>query len=70
MPYNLQALPLAALKEAGVARVSLPVVAVFAALRAMTETLRSLRDTGDFADLIAENRLCGMDAVAALLKRP
>lgn len=70
MPYNLQTLPLAALKAAGVARVSLPVVAVFAALRAMTEALRSIRDTGDFADLVAQRRLGGMEDVAALLRRP
>ncbi len=67
MPYNLQTLPLAALKAAGVARVSLPVVAVFAAVRAMSAALQSIRDTGDVADLMAHNRLCGMEDVAALL---
>lgn len=34
MPYNLGALSIKALKEAGVARVSLPVVAIFATVRA------------------------------------
>jgi len=69
MPYNLQSLSLAGLKATGVARVSLPVVAVFAALRAMTDTLRSIRDTGDFAEIVSQSRLGGMEDVAALLKR-
>ena len=69
MPYNLRSLSLKALKDAGVARVSLPAVAVFSALRAMTETLRSIRDTEDFAELIETGRLCGMDDVGGLLQR-
>lgn len=69
MPYNLQSLPLAALKATGVARASLPVVAVLAAVQAMTATLRSIRDTGDFAEIMAQGRLCGMADVGALLNR-
>jgi len=69
MPYNLQSLSLVALKAAGVARVSLPTVAVFTALRAMTDTLRSIRDTGDLAGVMAQERLCAMGDVAALFKR-
>lgn len=69
MPYNLRSLSLAVLKAAGVARVSFPTVAVFAALRAMTETLRSIRDTGDLAGVMAQDRLCGMEDVATLFKR-
>lgn len=51
---------------AGVARVSLPSVAVFAALRAMTDTLRSIWDTGDFAEAAAQNRFCDPADIAAL----
>jgi len=69
MPYNIRAISLKALKDAGVARVSLPMVAIFSAIRAMTETLQSIRDTADFADLLNANRLCGMEDIAALLKR-
>ncbi len=70
MPYNLQTLSLAALRAAGVARVSLPVVAVLAALQAMTAALGSIRDTGDVADLMAHQWLCSMEDVGALFRRP
>jgi len=66
MPYNRHQLSLTALKATGVARVSLPSVAVFAALRAMTDTLRSIRDTGDFAEAAAQNRFCDPADIAAL----
>ncbi len=48
---------------------SLPAVAILSAVRAMTDTLRSIRDTEDFADILDKNWLCGMEDVAALLKR-
>lgn len=69
MPYNIRTLSIRALRDAGVARVSLPMVAVLSAIRAMTETLRSIRDTGDFAEVLGTNRLCGLEDVAALVKR-
>jgi len=69
MPYNIRTMSVKALKDAGVARVSLPAVAVFSVVRAMTDTWRSIRDTEDFADILGKNQLCGMDDIAALLKR-
>ena len=69
MPYNLRTLSLKALKDAGVARVSLPAVAILATVRAIAETLRSVRDTQDFGELLEQERLCRMEDIAAMLKR-
>jgi hypothetical protein len=38
-------------------------------LIAIGASISSIRDTGEFADLMARNRLCGMADVAALFKR-
>jgi len=69
MPYNLRTMSVKALKEMGIARVSLPAVAIFAVIRAITDTLRSVRDTEDFVDILGKDRLSGMDELTALLKR-
>jgi 2-methylisocitrate lyase-like PEP mutase family enzyme len=69
MPYNLRTLSLKALKETGVARVSLPAVAIFTVVRAVTDTLRSIRDTQDFGEILEKERLCRMEDIGALLKR-
>ena len=69
MPYNSRTMSIKALKDAGVARVSLPMVAIFSAIRAMTESLQSIRDTEDFADILGANRLCDMEDITTLLKR-
>jgi 2-methylisocitrate lyase-like PEP mutase family enzyme len=68
MPYNFRTLSVRALKDAGVARVSLPAVAILSAIRAMTDTWRSIRDTEDFAEILNRNQVCGMEDIAALLK--
>ena len=68
MPYNLRTMSVKALKDAGVARVSLPAVAILSVVRAMTDTWQSIRDTEDFADILSQNRVCGMEDIAALLK--
>ena len=69
MPYNIRTMSVKALTDAGVARVSLPAVAIFSAVRAMTDSLRSIRNTEDFAEILGKNWLCGMEDIAALLKR-
>lgn len=69
MPYNIRTMSVKALKDAGVARVSLPAVAILSVVRAMTETWQSIRDTEDFADILGKNQICGMEDIAVLLKR-
>jgi len=69
MPYNIRTMSIKTLKDAGVARVSLPAVAILSVVRAMTDTWRSIRDTEDFAGILDKNQVCGMEDIAALLKR-
>ena len=69
MPYNIRTMSVKALKDAGVARVSLPAVAILSVVRAMTDAWRSIRDTEDFVDILNRNQICGMEDIAALLKR-
>ena len=69
MPYNIRTMSIKALKDAGVARVSLPAIAILSAVRAMTEVWRSIRDTEDFVDILGQHQVCGMEDIAALLKR-
>ena len=69
MPYNIRTMSVKALKDAGIARVSLPAIAIFSVIRAMTDTLRSIRDTQDFCEILEEERLCRMEDIAAMLKR-
>ncbi|MDD4870806.1 MAG: isocitrate lyase/PEP mutase family protein [Kiritimatiellae bacterium] len=69
LPYNIRTLSVKALKDAGVARVSLPAIAIFSAIRAMTDNLRSIRDREDFVDILDKSKICEMEDIAALLKR-
>ncbi len=69
MPSSFRAMSIKDLKDAGVARVSLPVVAILSAIRAMTDAWRSIHATEDFAEILNRNQVCGMEDIAALLKR-
>jgi len=69
MAYNIRTMSVKALKEAGGARGSIPAIAILSSIRAMTDALRSVRDTEDFAEVLGNNRICGMEDIAALLKR-
>lgn len=62
MPYNL-GLSVAQLRECGVARLSLPSLMIFAAIRAMERALQSVRDTDGFAGLVEQDLTCSMDYV-------
>jgi len=69
MPYNFRTMSVKALKDAGVARVSLPAVAILSTVCAMTDVWQSIRDTEDFTEILGKNQVCGMEDIAALLKR-
>lgn len=58
LPYNLQTLSIANLRDTGVARISLPAIAVFSAIRAMKQALRSIIDDESFQHLQQMNILC------------
>jgi 2-methylisocitrate lyase-like PEP mutase family enzyme len=65
--YNIRELSIADLMACGVARVSLPAVAVFSAIQAIRRTLTAVRDSHDFSVVIRENMLCSAEDVSALL---
>jgi 2-methylisocitrate lyase-like PEP mutase family enzyme len=58
LAYNAKTLPMAALRDCGVARISLPVVAVMAALKAVKKTLSILHATASLDAVLDEGLLC------------
>ena len=69
LPNNIHNMSVAELKACGVARVSLPMVAVFAAIQAIGRTLGAVRDSQDFSLILHENLLCSPEDVARLLAK-
>ncbi|MBM3476771.1 MAG: isocitrate lyase/PEP mutase family protein [Armatimonadetes bacterium] len=67
MPYNMGQMSIAQLRDCGVARVSLPSLAVFSAIGGMMRSLRYVRDIDGFHELVADGIISDMDQVAALL---
>ena len=61
LPYNVCTLSLKALRECGVARVSLPTVAILSALKALKTTLSTIHATGSLEQVVAEHLLCTQD---------
>jgi 2-methylisocitrate lyase-like PEP mutase family enzyme len=69
LPNNINSISVAELKTCGVARVSLPSLAIFSVIRAISRTLIALRDSAGFAGILDENLLCSADEIAAVLKK-
>lgn len=69
MPNNIGVMSIRELRECGVARVSLPTVAVLSALRAMKQTLSIIRRDEDFREVMALGLLSDMKDVAAVMMR-
>lgn len=57
LPYNINNMSVADLKACGVARVSLPLVAIFSAIQAINRVLTTLRDSQDFSLILREKLL-------------
>jgi 2-methylisocitrate lyase-like PEP mutase family enzyme len=66
--YNIRELSIADLMACGVARVSLPAIAVFSAIQAIRRTLTAVRDAHDFSAVMRENMLCSAEDVSALFR--
>ncbi len=66
MPYNMD-LSIADLKQCGVARVSLPALAVFAGIRAMRQTLSDVLAGESFTRMAERGLICSMKEVTELL---
>jgi 2-methylisocitrate lyase-like PEP mutase family enzyme len=69
MPNNISTMSIADLRACGVARVSLPVIAIFSAIQALSRTLKALRESQDFSAILRENLLCSPADVSRLLAR-
>ena len=54
LPNNINTMSIADLRACGVRRVSLPVIAIFSAIQALTRTLAALRDSQDFSAIQQE----------------
>jgi 2-methylisocitrate lyase-like PEP mutase family enzyme len=63
---NLQAFSINDLKEAGVARVSLPSIAISASVKALLQAMEALK-SDVFTNLIQEGRLCSFQDIGRLL---
>ncbi len=69
LAYNYGAMSVKDLRACGVARVSLPTVAVLSAVEALRHTLSIVRDSEEFTELTRQGLLAGMDTVGAVLAR-
>lgn len=68
LPNNINSMSMADLKACGVARVSLPVIAIFSAIRAISRTLVALRDSEDFSVILQEKLLCSPEELRSLTR--
>ncbi len=69
MPYNIKTLPIGQLRDSGVARVSLPAILVFSAIRAIKQTLSILHNSDTFDEIIEKGLLCSPDDLAKIVAR-
>ena len=65
-PYNIQEFSLGDLKRCGVARVSLPTLAIFSAIRAVMESLRHVRDPDGLSAIVKDDLLCSPEDMSEL----
>ena len=66
LPNNIGTLSIDDLKNCGLARISLPTIAVFATIQAIKQAFRSITEKNDLQELHRLNLLCTMDDLAKL----
>jgi 2-methylisocitrate lyase-like PEP mutase family enzyme len=69
MPNNINTMSIADLRACGVARVSLPVIAIFSEIQSLTHTLVALRDSQDFSLILQEKLLCSPQDISRLIAK-
>lgn len=69
LPNNIAAMSIRELRECGVARVSLPTVAVLSAIRALSQTLSIIHRTEDFHEIVEQGLLSSMADAAKIMSR-
>lgn len=66
LPYNIESLSIDNLRDCGVARISLPSIAVFSVIRAIQQTLHAITVQDDFQELQRLKLLCTIEDMAKL----
>ncbi|MPM86275.1 hypothetical protein SDC9_133364 [bioreactor metagenome] len=69
MAYNINGFSIRELLDRGVARVSLPTIAVQTMIAALKKNLKIIHDTGSFSELMQGESLCRFDDIASLMKQ-
>ena len=69
MPYNIATLTTGQLRACGVARVSLPAIAVFSAIQGIKRTLAAVHDSDTFEGIIQQGLLCSPSDISQVLSR-
>jgi 2-methylisocitrate lyase-like PEP mutase family enzyme len=68
LPNNINTMSIAELRACGVARVSLPVIAVFGAIQGITRVLNGLHGREGLAGIVREGHLCSPEQLRDLMK--
>lgn len=66
LPNNFDTLSIDDLNDCGLARISLPTIAVFATIQALKQSLRSIKEKNNLQELQNANLLCSMEDLANL----
>lgn len=69
MPYNIGNFSIDDLRKCGVARVSLPCIAIQSAIASFCKSLQMIRDTGEFSGLAGSGLLCSSDELRNFVKK-
>jgi 2-methylisocitrate lyase-like PEP mutase family enzyme len=69
LPSNINNFSVTQLRDCGVARVSLPTVAVFSAIAGMIRCLESIRDCDGFSAVFAQDLVCSPERLSTLMNR-
>lgn len=69
MAYNIGGFSIRELLDRGVARVSLPTIAIQTMIAALKKNLKIIHDTGSFSELMQGESLCRFDDIASLMKQ-
>lgn len=67
LPNNIRNFSIAELQECGVARVSLPTVAIFSAIAGMIRCLENIHDLDGFTEILAQELVCSPERLSSLL---
>lgn len=67
LPSNIGNFSVAELRDCGVARVSLPTVAIFSAIAGMIRCLESIHDSDGFSEVVAQELVCSPKHLSSLM---